>query len=91
MITLVKIPQVMRNVNSTGVYKDHTLIDFSIWIRNNEISDTQNQHTGFQNKQKDPGHKNQGGVYQTIKRYVIELSLFSCVQGNVLCMIEWLH
>ena len=42
MLTTLKIPQVMRSMNSTGEDKDHTLIHFSIWIRNNEISDTQN-------------------------------------------------
>ena len=67
MLTPVKIPQVMRNVNSTSEGKDHTLIYFSIWIRHNEISDTQNQYTGSQNQQKDLGHKDQEGVYQTIK------------------------
>ena len=45
-----KIPQVMRNMNSTGEDKDHTLIHFSIWIRKNEISDTQNQYTSTQNQ-----------------------------------------
>ena len=50
MLTPLNIPQVMRNVNSTGEDKDHTLIHFSIWIRKNEISDTQNQYTGSQNQ-----------------------------------------
>ena len=42
MLAPLKIPQVMRNMNSTGEDKDHTLIHFIIWIRKNEISDTQN-------------------------------------------------
>ena len=67
MLTPLKIPQVMRNVNSTGEDKDHTLIHFSIWIRKIEISDTRDQYTGSQNQQKDPGHKDQEGVYQTNK------------------------
>ena len=50
MLTSLKIPKVERNVNSTGEDKDHTLIHFSVWIRNNEISDTQNQYTGSQNQ-----------------------------------------
>ena len=41
-LTPLKIPQVMRNMNSTGENKDHTLIHFNIWIKNNEISDTHN-------------------------------------------------
>ena len=40
-----KIPQVMRDMNSTGEDKDHTLIHLSIMIRRNAVSDTQNQYT----------------------------------------------
>ena len=40
-----KIPQVMRNMNSTGEDKYHTLIHLNIWIRRNVVSDTQNQYT----------------------------------------------
>ena len=52
-----KIPQVMRNMNSTSKEKYHTLIHISIWIRRNVVSDTQNQYAGSHNqmrKQKDP-------------------------------------
>ena len=50
MLTLLNIPQVMRKMNSIGEDKDQTLIHFNIWIRTNEIRDTQNQYTGSQNQ-----------------------------------------
>ena len=49
MITPLNIPQLIMNVNSTSEEKYHTVINFSIWIRKNEISDTRNQYTGSQN------------------------------------------
>ena len=45
-----KIPQVMRNMNSTSEDKYNTCTHVSIWIRWNEVSDTWNQYTGFENQ-----------------------------------------
>ena len=55
-----KIPQVMRNMNSTSEDEDHTLIHLSIWIRRNAVV---NEHTI-----KDSGHKDQEGVHPPNKQ-----------------------
>ena len=53
------IPQVMRNMNSTGEDEDHTLIHISTWIRSAVV----NEHTN-----KDFGHKDQEGVHPPNKQ-----------------------
>ena len=39
------IPQVMRNMNSTGEDEDHTLIHLSTWIRRNTVVNEEVEHT----------------------------------------------